>query len=398
MDTTFYQRIDHILNDIAVAGMSKTERHIAGPQGAEITLEDGQKCLNFCANNYLGLSNHPDLVAAAKAAIEDFGYGMSSVRFICGTQNIHRQLEMRIADYLRMEDVILFPSCFDANAGLFEVILTAEDAIISDQLNHASIIDGVRLCKAKRYRYANNNMDALREQCEQARKDGARTICIVSDGVFSMDGIIANLQGICDIAEEFNAITVVDDSHATGFIGKQGRGTPAFCGVEGRVDILTGTLGKALGGASGGYIAAKANVVNLLKQRARPYLFSNAVAPMIAATSLVAIDLVAKADAARTQLEANQKRFRDGMQAAGFDLVPGAHPIIPVMLYDEQLASAMAEQLMQEGIYVTPFTYPVVPKGTARIRTQLSSAHTFEHIDHAIAAFTRVKANCEVKQ
>ena len=395
MSKEFYQRVEQTLVDIDASGMSKSERYIASPQDTNIKLEDGSTAINFCANNYLGLSNNSRIKEAAKRGIDEFGYGVSSVRFICGTQTVHRKLERQIAELFKMEDAILMPSCFDANAGLFETLLTAEDAIISDQLNHASIIDGVRLCKARRYRYANNDMTALGEQLKQAKEDGARTIMIVTDGVFSMDGIIANLEGICDLAEQYGALVAVDDSHASGFVGKHGRGTPEYCGVEGRVDILTGTLGKAMGGASGGYVAAKAAVVELLKQRARPYLFSNAVAPMIAAGSIVALEIVKESDELRETLIRNQKRFRDGMEKAGFDLIPGNHAIVPVMLHDEKKAAKMASELMKEGIYVSPFTYPVVPKGTARIRTQLSAAHTNEQIDKTINAFTRVRDRME---
>jgi glycine C-acetyltransferase len=395
MSSAFYGNVEQALSDIEASGMTKHERLIDSPQGASIHLEDGTESINFCANNYLGLSNDSRLKEAAKNGIDRYGYGLSSVRFICGTQTVHHELERVIADFLKMEASILFPSCFDANAALFESLLTAEDAIISDQLNHASIIDGIRLCKAKRYRYANNNMDALEVELKKAKEDGARHTVIVTDGVFSMDGIIANLKGVCDLADKYGALVAVDDSHATGFVGKHGRGTPEFCGVEGRVDILTGTLGKALGGASGGYIAAKKPVVELLKQRARPYLFSNAVPPMIAAASVKSLEIVAEADDLRQQLETNKKHFRDGMEAAGFDLIPGHHAIVPVMLYDEKKAAKMANSLMHEGIYVTAFTYPVVPKGTARIRTQISAAHTEDQIDKAIAAFTHVRDNME---
>lgn len=395
MSDTFYSSVNDTLSAIEASGMTKHERLIDSPQDTKIKLDDGTESINFCANNYLGLSNDARIKAAAQQGIDRYGYGLSSVRFICGTQTIHHQLERVIADFLKMEDSILFASCFDANAALFETLLTAEDAVVSDQLNHASIIDGIRLCKAKRYRYANNDMGALEEQLQKAKTDGARHIMVITDGVFSMDGIIANLAGICDLADKYDALVAVDDSHATGFVGKHGRGTPEFCGVEGRIDILTGTLGKALGGASGGYIAAKVPVVELLKQRARPYLFSNAVPPMIAAASLESMKIVKEADDLREQLEVNKKCFRDGMDAAGFDLIPGHHAIVPVMLYDEKKAAFMANALMQEGIYVTAFTYPVVPKGTARIRTQLSAAHTKEQIDHAINAFTRVRDTME---
>lgn len=390
MTHAFYKHLTAELQAIEEAGMYKNERIIRSPQDAEITLDDGSHVLNFCANNYLGLSNHPKLVNAAEGFIEKYGYGMSSVRFICGTQTIHRALEEQIAQFLKMEDCILYPSCFDANAGLFETLLTKEDAIISDSLNHASIIDGVRLCKAMRYRYKNNDMSDLEAQLKAADEAGARFKMIASDGVFSMDGIIANLPGICDLADKYNAIVMVDDSHATGFVGKGGRGTPEYHNVIDRIDILTGTLGKGLGGASGGYTAAKKSVVDMLKQRSRPYLFSNAVAPVIAATSQVAFTLVAESNNLREKLQRNSERFRSGMQNAGFDLVPGEHPIIPVMLYEERVAAEMAEKLLSHGIYVIAFSYPVVPKGMARIRTQMSAAHTDEHVDKAVSAFTAV--------
>lgn len=390
MDNAFYQHIDARLKDIKDQGLSKSERIIASPQDAEITLKSGQKVINFCANNYLGLSNHPILVDAAQNFIKQYGYGMSSVRFICGTQTIHRELERKIASYVKMEDAILYASCFDANGGLFESLLGPEDAIISDQLNHASIIDGIRLCKAQRFRYLNNDMADLEKQLQAADKAGARHKMIMTDGVFSMDGIIANLPAICDLADKYNALVAVDDSHATGFTGKEGRGTHEYHNVMDRIDILTGTLGKGLGGASGGYIAGKASVVQMLKEVSRPYLFSNAVAPVIAATSITALDLIEKSNQLREQLQANQQQFRAGMEAAGFDLVPGQHPIIPVMLYDAKIAAEMAERLLKEGIYVIAFTYPVVPKDKARIRTQMSAAHTPAQIDKAIAAFTKV--------
>jgi glycine C-acetyltransferase len=390
MNQGFYNAIEQTIAEIKQSGMFKNERIIASPQDAEITLDNGHKVLNFCANNYLGLSNHPVIVEAALKNIKDYGYGMSSVRFICGTQTIHRQLENELSDFLGMDDTILFPSCFDANGGIFETLLSESDAIISDQLNHASIIDGVRLCKAKRFRYQNNNMDDLRAQLVAADAAGARFKMIATDGVFSMDGIIANLQAICDLADEFNAIVMVDDSHATGFVGEKGKGTHEFCNVMGRVDILTGTLGKGLGGASGGYISGKKSVVTLLKQRARPYLFSNSVAPMIAATSIQALKLVRESDQLRANLNRNKKLFRDGMEQAGFTLVPGEHPIIPVMLFEEKVAAEFAERLLKHGIYVVAFSYPVVPKGSARIRTQISAAHTPEHIKRAVEAFIRV--------
>lgn len=390
MRQAFYQDLEQQIQVIQASGMYKEEREISSPQDAEITLKDGRTVLNFCANNYLGLSNHPTLINAGEKFVERYGYGMSSVRFICGTQTIHRELENKISQFLNMEDTILYPSCFDANGGLFEVLLTKEDAIISDQLNHASIIDGVRLCKAQRYRYKNNDMDDLEAKLKEATEAGVRYKLIATDGVFSMDGIIADLKSICDLADKYDALVMVDDSHATGFIGDHGRGTPELCGVEGRIDILTGTLGKGLGGASGGYTSASKPVVTMLKQRSRPYLFSNAVAPMIAATSITAIDLIANSNALRQNLQRNQKHFREGMEAAGFDLVPGEHPIIPVMLYEEKTAAEMADKLLDHGIYVIGFSYPVVPKGLARIRTQISAAHSPRHIQKAIDAFTTV--------
>lgn len=390
MNQDFINHLQQELKNIEDNGMFKHERVIASPQDAEITLEDGQKALNFCANNYLGLANHPDLVETAKQAVVDYGYGMASVRFICGTQTIHRQLEEKITAFLETEDTILYPSCFDANGGLFETILTKEDAVISDQLNHASIIDGVRLCKAQRYRYSNNDMADLEKQLQAADQNGVRFKLIVTDGVFSMDGIIANLAEIVRLAEKYNAITMVDDCHATGFIGQNGKGTPEFCDVMGKIDILTGTLGKALGGASGGYTSGRKEIVALLKQRSRPYLFSNAVAPMIVAASLKVFELMETSHALRDNLTRNAKIFREKMTAAGFDLVPGQHPIIPVMLYEEHKATEMACRLLDEGVYVIAFSYPVVPKGQARIRTQMSAAHSPEQVEQAVAAFIKV--------
>ena len=386
----FNKHLQVQLDDIRKSGMFKDERIIASPQSAQITLENGAKVLNFCANNYLGLSNHPKLIEYAKKHVDDYGFGVSSVRFICGTQTVHCKLEQEISKFLQMPDTILFPSCFDANGGVFESLLTKEDAIISDQLNHASIIDGVRLCKAMRYRYANNNMEQLEQNLQQADADGARFKLIVTDGVFSMDGIIANLKGVCDLADKYNALVMVDDSHATGFVGTNGRGTHEYCEVMGRVDIITSTLGKALGGASGGFVSASKNIVAMLKQKARPYLFSNSVAPVIAATSIKVLELVSADNSLREKLQANSKRFRAGLEKAGFDLIPGEHPIIPVMLYDEKVAAQFAQKLLEHGIYVIAFSYPVVPKGVARIRTQISSGHSFEQIDQAIKAFTDV--------
>ena len=370
------------------SGLYKEERIIDSPQEAVIRLEDGREVVNFCANNYLGLSNHPRLVQAAHEALDRYGFGMSSVRFICGTQSIHKKLEQRITEFLGTEDTILYGSCFDANGGLFETLLGPEDAVISDQLNHASIIDGVRLCKARRFRYANNDMADLEEQLKQAAD--CRFKLIVTDGVFSMDGIIANLKAVCDLADKYKAYVMVDDSHATGFIGAHGRGTHEFCGVMGRVDILTGTLGKALGGASGGYTSGRGEIIEWLRQRSRPYLFSNTLAPVIAAASMEAIDLAENDDSLRRQLQANSQRFRTRMQDAGFTLVPGGHPIIPVMLGDAVLAQKMAAAMLDRGIYVVGFCFPVVPQGKARIRTQMSAGHTLEHVDKAVDAFIEV--------
>lgn len=389
MNQAFYQNIDQTLTDIESQGLRKRERVIASPQAPTLTLADGSEVINFCANNYLGLADDKELIECGAQFLHAYGYGMASVRFICGTQTIHKTLEKALSDFLGMEDTILYGSCFDANGGLFETLLGPEDAIISDELNHASIIDGVRLCKAQRYRYKNNNMADLEAQLIEADKAGARFKMIATDGVFSMDGIIANLKGICDLADQYKAIVMVDDSHATGFTGTHGRGTPEFCEVEGRIDILTGTLGKALGGASGGYTSAKRNVTDLLRNRSRPYLFSNSLAPVIAATSIKVLEKVKTAHDLREKLLRNQKQFREGLSAAGFDLVPGEHAIIPVMLYDEKLAVQMAELLLKEGIYVIAFSYPVVPKGKARIRTQMSAKHTPAQIEKAIAAFIK---------
>ena len=396
MKQEFYKNIDNQLESIEQNKLLKTEYVIKTPQSSSITLENGSTLLNFCANNYLGLADDKDLIEEAKLAVERYGYGLASVRFICGTQTIHKRLEKSISDFLGMEDTILYSSCFDANGGLFETLLTEEDAIISDELNHASIIDGIRLCKAKRFRYKNNNLQDLEAQLIEADKQGVRYKMIATDGVFSMDGIIANLKGVCDLADKYNAIVMVDDSHATGFVGKNGRGTPEHCGVEGRIDILTGTLGKALGGASGGYISGKANVVKLLRNRSRPYLFSNSLAPVITATSLKTIDKVKHANNLREKLETNKKLFRECLANAGFDLIPGEHPIIPVMLYDEKKAVDFARELLQEGIYVIPFSFPVVPKGKARIRTQMSAKHTEEQIKKATDAFIKVGRNLNI--
>jgi glycine C-acetyltransferase len=376
------------LAQIDAAGLYKRERIITSPQGAIIGTVQGQQVLNFCANNYLGLSSHPEAIAAAKAAIDTHGYGMSSVRFICGTQDIHKQLEQRLAEFLDMEDTILYAAAFDANGGLFEPLLGEQDAVISDELNHASIIDGIRLCKAKRFRYKNNDMADLEAQLVAAQ--GARRILVVSDGAFSMDGTIAQVDKICDLAERFGAMVMIDDSHATGFIGATGRGTHERCGAMGRVDIITGTFGKALGGASGGFTAARKEIVELLRQRSRPYLFSNTVAPAIVGATLRVLELLSASTELRDRLEANTRQFRAGMTAAGFRIPPGEHPITPVMLGDARLAQEFADALLGEGIYVIGFFYPVVPQGKARIRVQLSAAHTPAQIDQAIAAFTKV--------
>ena len=376
------------LDTLRSEGLYKDERPITSPQDARITLEDGSEVLNFCANNYLGLANHPDLIAAATAALPAHGYGMASVRFICGTQQLHTELEADLAGFLGTEDAILYSSCFDANTGLFETLLDEQDAIISDSLNHASIIDGVRLCKARRYRYANNDMADLELQLKESA--GARYRLIATDGVFSMDGILADLPAICELADRHDALVMVDDSHAVGFVGAAGRGTPEALGVEDRIDIRTGTLGKALGGASGGYTAASAEVIAWLRQRSRPYLFSNSLAPVIAATSRTALDLLGRGGELRARLHTNSERFRAGLGAAGFTLTGAGHPIIPVMLGDARLAGQMADELLAEGIYVVGFSFPVVPKGQARIRTQMSAAHAAEDIDTAVDAFVRV--------
>jgi glycine C-acetyltransferase len=369
-------------------GLYKSERVLTSPQKADITIQGRtEPVLNFCANNYLGLSDHPRMVEAAQSALDRFGFGMSSVRFICGTQEDHKALETRLSRFLGTDDTILYGSCFDANTGLFETILSEEDAVISDALNHASIIDGIRLCKARRLRYANNDMQELEARLKETAD--CRFRLIATDGVFSMDGIMANLPAICDLAERHDALVMVDDSHAVGFVGAKGRGTPEACGVTGRIDILTGTLGKALGGASGGYTSGHGSIIEWLRQRSRPYLFSNALMPAITATSLAALDLIEENDALRRRLVENAARFRSGMERLGFKLVPGSHPIIPVMLGEAPLAVAMAERLLAEGIYVIAFSYPVVPKGQARIRTQMSAAHSPEQIDRAIDAFAR---------
>ena len=393
MSTEFYGDISAELKRIEDDGLYKRERLITSKQAADIVVTgDGKtrKVINFCANNYLGLADNPELIKASEQAVAEHGFGMASVRFICGTQGQHRTLEQSIADWLCFEDSILYAACFDANGGVFEPLLGPEDAIISDALNHASIIDGIRLCKAKRYRYKTSDMGDLEAQLKQARADGARHIMIATDGVFSMDGTIAKLDEIVALKKKYDALLMVDDCHSTGFLGEGGRGTAAFCGVEGDVDILTGTLGKALGGAMGGFTCARQSVVDMLRQRSRPYLFSNSLAPSLVGASLKAIDLAKEGDELRQQLFANAKRFRKGMVAAGFTIPDGEHPIIPVMLGDAVIAQEMAAKLLDEGIYVIGFFFPVVPKGKARIRTQMSAAHTFDHIDKAIAAFTKV--------
>ena len=379
------------LEAIREAGTWKDERIITTPQRSRIDTTKASRVVNMCANNYLGLSDSPELIAAAKASYDTWGFGLSSVRFICGTQDIHKQLEGKLAEFLGMDDAILYSSCFDANGGLFETLLGPEDAIISDELNHASIIDGTRLCKAKRFRYKNNDMADLRTQLEAARDAGCEVKLIATDGVFSMDGYIANLKGICDLADEFGALVMVDDSHAVGFMGDTGRGTPEFCGVQGRVDILTGTFGKALGGASGGYTAARQEIVDLLRQRSRPYLFSNTVAPAICAAALKTLELLTASTALRDRVHENARYFRSEMEKLGFDLLPGEHPIVPVMLYDAKLAHEFARRMLDKGVYVVAFCYPVVPKGKDRIRTQISAGHTREDLDFAVRCFKEVK-------
>jgi glycine C-acetyltransferase len=387
----FQKHIEKEIAGIREAGFYKEERVIATPQGAEIGVTGGKSVINMCANNYLGLAQDARIKAAAHEGLDQWGYGMASVRFICGTQTVHKQLEDDLSKWLQMEDTILYPSCFDANGGLFEVLLGAEDAIISDELNHASIIDGVRLCKAQRYRYKNNDMNDLEVQLKAADAAGARFKLISTDGVFSMDGVIASLDQICDLAERYNALVHVDDSHSTGIVGPGGRGTAEYRNCIERVDILTSTLGKALGGASGGFTSGKRAIVELLRQRSRPYLFSNTVPPPIVAAARKAVELAAQGDDLRKQLKSNMELFRNGLEAAGFDLLPGEHPIIPVMLYDAKPAVALAEELLKLGVYVIAFSYPVVPKGKARIRTQMSAAHTREEVERAVAAFVEAK-------
>ncbi|MEM9848430.1 MAG: glycine C-acetyltransferase [Bacteroidota bacterium] len=388
MFTTVKPALQEEIKEIKDAGLYKEERVITTPQAAEIQTNKGIEVLNFCANNYLGLSSHPDLITAAKATIDTHGFGLSSVRFICGTQDIHKELEEKIASFLGMEDAILYAAAFDANGGLFEPLLTKEDAIISDALNHASIIDGIRLCKAQRYRYATNDMADLEAKLQEAQ--GARRRMIATDGVFSMDGTIAQIDKICDLAEKYDAMVMVDECHSTGFVGKTGRGTHEYCNAMGRVDIITGTFGKALGGASGGFTAAKKEIVDILRQRSRPYLFSNTLAPSIVGASIKALDLLTASTELRDRLEHNTKYFRSAMTAAGFDIIEGVHPIVPIMLYDAKLAQTFAKQLLEEGIYVIGFFYPVVPKQKARIRVQISAAHEQAHLERAVAAFTKV--------
>lgn len=384
----FYQFLHEEINQLKSSGLYKPERVITSPQQAVITLQGGSEVINLCANNYLGLADDASLIAAAKESLDEYGYGMSSVRFICGTQSIHKKLEDKISHFLKMEDTILYSSCFDANGGLFETLLGEEDAVISDALNHASIIDGIRLCKAKRFRYNNNDMHDLEEKLKEA--EHARVKLIATDGVFSMDGIVANLPAICDLADQYQALVMVDDSHAVGFMGSQGRGTPEYHHVEGRIDIITGTLGKALGGASGGYTSSKKEIVEWLRQRSRPYLFSNTLAPAIAAASVKVLETLENSRHLIQKVHENSLYFRNEMEKLGFSLVPGGHPIVPVMLGDAKLASGMAEKMLSEGVYVIGFSYPVVPHGKARIRAQMSAGHEKQHLDKAIHAFEKV--------
>lgn len=389
MYDVFKSHVESQLAGIRSAGTFKAERVIVTPQGTTVRVSDGKPVLNLCANNYLGLAQHPDVLAAAKRALDEWGYGMASVRFICGTQSVHKQLEQKLSEFLGTEDTILYSSCFDANGGVFETLLGAEDAIISDELNHASIIDGIRLCKAERFRYANNNMSELEARLKEAA--GARFKMIATDGVFSMDGSIANLPAICDLAENHKALVMVDDSHAVGFMGKRGRGTHEYHSVMGRVDVITGTLGKALGGASGGYVSGRKEIVDLLRQRSRPYLFSNTLAPCIAGASLKVMELLSSSTALRDRLEANTKFFREGIAKLGFTVLPGTHPIVPLMLGDASLASRMADALLTRGVYVIGFSYPVVPQGKARIRIQISAGHSLEELSFALEQFNAVK-------
>ncbi|MBI5689485.1 MAG: glycine C-acetyltransferase [Verrucomicrobia bacterium] len=398
MNAAYQAHVRQVLAEIEAAGLAKSERVIASPQGARVAVvpPDGagperREVLNFCANNYLGLANHPAVVAAAHAALDRWGYGLSSVRFICGTQEIHRELEQRLSAFLGTEDTLLYGSCFDANGGVFETLLGAEDAVISDELNHASIIDGIRLSKARRFRYRNRDLGDLAARLQEAQAAGARFTLIVTDGVFSMDGFIAPLREICDLADQHGAIVMVDDSHAVGFVGRTGRGTPEHCGVTGRIDLISGTLGKALGGASGGYVSGRRELIALLRQRSRPYLFSNTLAPVIAAASLAALDLLTRSTELRDRLEENTRHFRAGLTGAGLTLQPGAHPIVPVMLGDAALAQRFAARMLERGVYVVGFSYPVVPLGRARIRTQVSAAHSRADLDFALRTFAAVK-------
>jgi len=391
LDPLFADHLRATLDEIERAGLYKRERVLTTPQGGRVAIATGQQVLNLCANNYLGLAAHPEVIAAAHAALDRWGYGLSSVRFICGTQEIHRQLEAQLSAFLGTDDTILYSSCFDANTGLFETLLSAEDAVISDELNHASIIDGVRLCKARRYRYRNNDLADLASRLQEAAADGARFKLIATDGVFSMEGTIANLRGICDLADRYGAQVMVADSHAVGFLGPNGRGTPEHCGVQGRVDLITGTLGKALGGASGGYTSGRRDLIALLRQRSRPYLFSNTLAPAIAAASIKALDLLTRSTELRDRLEANTRFFRTGLAEAGLAIRPGTHPIVPVMIGDATLAQRISDRLLELGVYAIGFFYPVVPQGAARIRAQVSAAHRQEDLAFAIEQFATVK-------
>jgi glycine C-acetyltransferase len=391
MTPAYLAHLRKTLADIEAAGLFKRERVITTPQSAHITVTGGKQVLNFCANNYLGLADHPEIIASAHATLDRWGYGLASVRFICGTQQIHKELEAKLSAFLGTDDTILYGSCFDANGGVFETLLSAEDAVISDELNHASIIDGIRLCKAQRYRYKNNDMADLEARLKEADAAKARFKLIATDGVFSMDGYIANMKAICDLADKYGALVMMDDSHAVGFMGKTGRGTHEHCGVMGRVDIISGTLGKALGGASGGYLSGKKETIDLLRQRSRPYLFSNTLAPVIAAASITTLDLITRNTALRDKLEASTTYFRAGLTQAGLTIRPGTHPIVPVMLGDAALAQKFSAKMLEKGVYVIGFFYPVVPQGTARIRTQVSAAHSREDLDFAIQAFADVK-------
>jgi glycine C-acetyltransferase len=391
MTPAYLAHLQKTLADIEAAGLFKRERVITTPQNSHITVAGGRQVLNFCANNYLGLADNPEIIQSARATLDRWGYGLASVRFICGTQQIHKDLEAKLSAFLGTDDTILYGSCFDANGGVFETLLAAEDAVISDELNHASIIDGIRLCKAQRHRYKNNDMADLEAKLKEADAAKARFKLIATDGVFSMDGFIANMKAICDLADKYGALVMMDDSHAVGFMGKTGRGTHEHCGVMGRVDVITGTLGKALGGASGGYISGKKEVIDLLRQRSRPYLFSNTLAPVIAAASITTLDLITRSTALRDKLEASTKYFREGLTKAGLTLKPGTHPIVPVMLGDAALSQKFAARMLEKGVYVIGFFYPVVPQGAARIRTQVSAAHSREDLDFAINAFAEVK-------